>query len=150
MNEVDLGLVALIALCVASVACGLAMRWVLRACSDRTAIARTRGKIVARLLEFRLFGDEPWLVLRAQRDVARQSFHLIRLLLLPSAILTVPMLFLFAQFDAIFGRAPLIPGQPAVVTMHWKSLGLISLKRRAIHLKDRARLDQIAHEIASP
>jgi CRP/FNR family transcriptional regulator, cyclic AMP receptor protein len=32
------------------------------------------------------------------------------------------------------------------ILMHWKSLGLISLMRRTIHLKDKARLDQIAHE----
>ena len=32
------------------------------------------------------------------------------------------------------------------ILMHWKSLGLITLKRRAIHLQDRARLDQMAHE----
>ena len=35
------------------------------------------------------------------------------------------------------------------ILMHWKNLGLISLKRRAIHLKDRARLDQMAHEMDS-
>jgi len=32
------------------------------------------------------------------------------------------------------------------ILMQWKSRGLISLQRRTIHLKDRARLDQIAHE----
>ena len=35
------------------------------------------------------------------------------------------------------------------ILMHWKNLGLISLKRRTIHLKDRTRLDQIAHETDS-
>ena len=35
------------------------------------------------------------------------------------------------------------------ILMQWKSLGLIALKRRTIHLKDRARLDQIAHEIGT-
>jgi CRP/FNR family transcriptional regulator, cyclic AMP receptor protein len=33
------------------------------------------------------------------------------------------------------------------ILMHWRSLGLIALKRRAIHLMDRAGLDEIAHEI---
>jgi CRP/FNR family transcriptional regulator, cyclic AMP receptor protein len=33
------------------------------------------------------------------------------------------------------------------ILMQWKSLGLISLKRRAIQLMDRARLDRIAHEL---
>jgi CRP/FNR family transcriptional regulator, cyclic AMP receptor protein len=32
------------------------------------------------------------------------------------------------------------------ILMHWKSLGLISLTRRAIHLNDKAKLDRIAHE----
>ena len=32
------------------------------------------------------------------------------------------------------------------ILMHWKNLGLISLKRRTIQLKNKARLDQIAHE----
>jgi CRP/FNR family transcriptional regulator, cyclic AMP receptor protein len=35
------------------------------------------------------------------------------------------------------------------ILMHWKSLGLISLKRRTIHLQDKAKLDQIAHEANS-
>lgn len=35
------------------------------------------------------------------------------------------------------------------ILMQWKSLGLISLKRRTIQLKDRARLDQIAREVGS-
>jgi len=35
------------------------------------------------------------------------------------------------------------------ILMHWRSLGLISLKRRTIHVTDRAKLDQIAYEIGS-
>ncbi len=34
------------------------------------------------------------------------------------------------------------------ILMNWKSLGFISLGRRSIHLLDRKRLDQIAHETA--
>lgn len=35
------------------------------------------------------------------------------------------------------------------ILMHWRALGLIALQRRTIHLLDRAKLDQIAHEIGS-
>lgn len=35
------------------------------------------------------------------------------------------------------------------ILMHWKSLGVIVLKRRTIHVTDKAKLDQIAHEIDS-
>ena len=35
------------------------------------------------------------------------------------------------------------------ILMHWRSQGLISLKRRTIHVTDRAKLDQIAYEMNS-
>lgn len=123
MSDGDLGPVALLALCPIGIASGLAMLWVLRACSDQAALARARSLIVAHLLQFRLFGDEPALVLRAQRDVAVQSFRLIRLLLPPAAIMAAPMLFLFAQLDAVFGKLALVPGQAGVVTVHWNGAG---------------------------
>ena len=119
MHEADLGLPALAALAAIGFACGLAMRLVMHATSDQVSIARTRKRMVAHLLEMRLFGDEPGLVLRAQRDVAVQSFRLIKLLLVPVAIVTVPMLLLFSQLDNIFAKSPLAPGQPAVITAHW-------------------------------
>lgn len=33
------------------------------------------------------------------------------------------------------------------ILMHWKSLGVIALKRRTIHVTDKAKLDQIAHDL---
>ena len=35
------------------------------------------------------------------------------------------------------------------ILMNWRSLGVIALKRRTIHVTDRVKLDQIAHEIDS-
>lgn len=121
MSEGNLGWEALAALCLISLLCGVAMRWALRTCSDQAALARAKRLVIAHLLEFRLFGDEPGLVLRAQRDVARQSLQVVWLLLAPAAIMALPMVFVFAQLDAIFGKSPLAPGVAAVVTMQWKS-----------------------------
>lgn len=120
MSEVNRGWEALAVLCLVSVACGLAMRWVLRNYTDQAALARAKRLIVAHLLEFRLFGDEPGLVLRAQRDVALQSLQVLLLLIVPAAIMALPMLFVVAQLDAVFGKSPLAPGAAAVVTMQWK------------------------------
>ncbi len=117
MNETELGGAALAALGVVSFVCGLGVLAVLRRFSDQALIARTKNLVVAYLLEFRLFGDEPRLVLRAQWNVVAQSLRLMKLLLLPAAIMTVPMLFLFAQLDAVFGRVSLTPGQPGIVTV---------------------------------
>ena len=117
MNETELGAAALAALGAISIVCGLGVLLILRRFSDQAAIARTKNRVVAHLLEFRLFGDEPRLVLRAQWNVVVQSLRLMKLLLLPATIMTVPMLFLFAQLDAVFGRVSLTPGQPGIVTM---------------------------------
>lgn len=117
MNETELGGAALAALGVVSFVCGLGVLAILRRFSDQALIARTKNLVVAHLLEFRLFGDEPRLVLRAQWNVVVQSLRLMKLLLLPAAIMTVPMIFLFAQLDAVFGHVPLTSGQPAIVTV---------------------------------
>jgi hypothetical protein len=123
VSEGDLGLQALAALGLIGIACGLAMRWVLRRYTDRAALARAKSLVVAHLLEFRLFGDEPGLVLRAQRDVAWQCVRVARLLLVPTAIMALPMLFVFAQLDAVFGKSPIVPGAAAVVTLQWQGGG---------------------------
>jgi uncharacterized membrane protein (DUF106 family) len=64
-----------------------------------------------------LFINEPLLVLRAQRNLFRENLRLIRLLLRPALIITVPMLILFEPMDALYGYAPLRVGESAIVTI---------------------------------
>jgi hypothetical protein len=61
--------------------------------------------------------NEPRLVLRAQRNLFRENLRLIRLLLRPALIVTVPMLILFEPMDALYRHAPLRVGEPAIVTI---------------------------------
>ncbi len=68
-------------------------------------------------MEMRLFLDSPALVLRAQRDLLRENFRLLRLILRPGAILAFIFIILFPQLDAMYGRAPLPIGEPCVVTV---------------------------------
>ena len=116
MNPVDLGIGALGALALISIAAGLGMLLVFRRCSDWAAILRAKNLLIAHLLELALFLDEPVLVLRAQGHVIIQGLRLIWLILPAAAILTVPMIFLLAQLDAVFGKAPLVPGEASIVT----------------------------------
>ena len=74
--------------------------------------------MMAHVMEFRLFLDSPALVLRAQRDLLRENLHLLRLILLPCAILAFIFIVLFPQLDAMYGHAPLPVGEPSVVTAH--------------------------------
>jgi hypothetical protein len=99
-----------------SVIYGLAAALVFHRFSDRVSIRATINRMMAHLMEFRLFLDSPALVLRAQRDLLRENLHLLRLILLPSAILAAIFIILFPQLDATYGHAPLPVGEPSVVT----------------------------------
>jgi hypothetical protein len=72
--------------------------------------------MIAHVMEFRLFLNSPAIVLRAQRDLIRENLRLLRLILLPSAILAAIFIILFPQLDAMYGHAPLKVGERSVVT----------------------------------
>jgi hypothetical protein len=103
-----------------SVIYGLAAALMLRRYSDqaliRATINRTINRMMAHAMEFRLFLDSPALVLRAQRDLVRENFRLLRLVLLPCAILVLIFTILFPQMDAMYGHAPLPVGEPSIVS----------------------------------
>jgi hypothetical protein len=126
MNQVDLGAEALWSLGVVSALAGLAMVYVFRRWSDQRVLRATVNRMLAHLMEFRLFVDEPALVMRAQRDLFIENWHLLRLVARPSLILVIPSIILLGQMDACYGRAPLTIGHPAVVTIQLKNTGGIA------------------------
>ena len=125
MNQVDLGAGAFWRLFLFSVLAGVGMVYVFRRWSDQGALRATANRMLAYLMEFRLFIDEPALVVRAQRDLFVENWRLLRLLARPSLILIVPSIVLLSQMDAWYGRSPLRVGGPAVVTVQVKDLGRV-------------------------
>jgi hypothetical protein len=99
-----------------SIVYGLAAVLIFRRFSEEASIRRTTNRMMAHVLEFRLFFDSPALVLRAQRDLLRENLRLLRLILLPCAILALIFIVLFPQLDAMYGHAPLRAGERSVVT----------------------------------
>jgi hypothetical protein len=100
-----------------SVIYGLAAALVFRRFSDQVSMHRTINRMMAHVMEFRLFLDSPALVLRAQRDLLRENLRLLRLILRPGAILAFILIVLFPQLDAMYGHASLSVGEPSVVTV---------------------------------
>ena len=93
---------------------------------------QTINRIIAHLLEFQLFVDEPLIVLRAQRDLIGQNLRLLRLCLRPILILAVPYFFLFVLLNSCFSHAPLALAKPAIVTVQLNRLtGLPAIALRA-------------------
>jgi hypothetical protein len=101
-----------------SVIYGLAAALVFRRFSDEASIRRTVNRMMAHVMEFRLFLDSPALVLRAQRDLFRENLRLLRLILLPCVILALIFIILFPQLDAMYGHTPIKAGERSLVTVH--------------------------------
>lgn len=95
--------------------------WGFRLTADLSAFRQIRKRLVAHILEFRLFYDEPALVWRAQIAVIRQNLRLLALLVPPLLILTLPMAWILLQMEAAFAYQPLTVGAPAVVTAQFTS-----------------------------
>lgn len=95
---------------------GLLSGMVFRRFSDGRRVRRTANRMLAHLMEMRLFLDTPSLVLRAQWDLLRENILLLRLLSAPLLILLAVFLTIFPQLDAMYGHAPLRVGESVIVT----------------------------------
>ncbi len=129
MTEIDLGMPALLSLVPISILSGIGMLLVFRHTSDQTAVRRAKSLVTAHLLEFRLFMDEPRLIMKAQRDLIVANARFLKLMLRPVVVLALPMGLLLAAMEAFYGHAPLRVGEPVIVTAQTKHEALsLSLK----------------------
>jgi hypothetical protein len=103
-------------LAVIAILAGVLTTFVIRRTTNAAALRESRNRLLAHLMEFRLFFDEPALVWNAQLSLFRDNARILRLLLLPTLILALPMTWLWLQLDAGYGHAPLRHGEAVVVT----------------------------------
>ena len=111
------GLHPMIGMTIISVLTGIGMLWVFGKTSNQAAIATTKKRLQAYLLEMRLFGDDIALVFGAQKKLIFGNFRYIGLMMKPMIFLTAPLLLLLIHMDAFYGATPLAIGEPAVVTL---------------------------------
>ncbi len=104
-------------LAVLSAVIGLGMLWVVGKTSNQRAIGRTKKRMQAHLLEMRLYRDEPTILLRAQGLLILSNLRYIGHMLKPALFLALPMVVLYAHFDAVYGRRPLGVGEPVLVAV---------------------------------
>jgi len=99
-----------------AVANGLAALWVFARFSDQKRIEIAKRKLRAHLYAFRLFAEEPALILRAQKQLLIWNGRYLALVLVPAIIIGIPTFVLLIQMDAVYGRRPLAPAESAMVT----------------------------------
>ena len=131
MNDVDLGAAAFAWLMAAGALSGIASLWAFRHWTDSAKLRVATNAMLAHLMEFRLFTDEPLLIVRAQRNLLRANARLLRLIAVPSLLLTLPFALVLVAADAFFARAPLRPGEAAVVTVQYRSAGFPGVQLQA-------------------
>jgi len=115
--EVDIGAVPFTLIVVSALISGAASVAFIKRFADLGGMRKAVNRIVACLLEFRLFADEPSVVLKAQWNLLAANARLMRLMALPALALIAPYWLLLAAADGFFAHAPLTPGEPSVVTL---------------------------------
>lgn len=96
----------------ASVATGLLIVVIFRYTSNQKAIRRAKGQLQAQLLAVRLFQDQLQVVLRAYLRILLGTVRYVRLTLVSTAVMLVPLVPLMVQLDRYLGWTPLTPGEP--------------------------------------
>ena len=99
-----------------AVAVGAAALWVMRLSANQDRIRLARRKMRAHLYEFRLFPDEPRLILRAQMQLLAWNGRYLTAMLVPAIAIAAPTVWLLIRMDAIYGHRPLRAGETAIVT----------------------------------
>ena len=77
---------------------------VFRRLTDRTRMRMTVNHMLAHVMEFALFIDEPRLILKAQFDLINDNFQLLRQIALPSILMAMPFVLLYPAMDWQFGN----------------------------------------------
>jgi hypothetical protein len=107
-----------ISLTVLGILTGLAILPVFGRFSNNAGIALAKRKIRAALYEFRLFGDEPRLVFRAQGQLLLWNARYVGLVLKPAAVVILPIIVLTVLMDTVYGHRALEIGENTMVTAH--------------------------------
>lgn len=116
MIAVELGATAFWIVLGLGVLSGIASVAVFRRLTNRDEMRAATNRILAHLVEFRLFADEPAVIWRAQRDILAANALFLQQAALPSLALLLPFALLLTAADAYFGHAALKQGQSTVVT----------------------------------
>ncbi|MGZ5495846.1 MAG: hypothetical protein ACXWFO_03750 [Candidatus Aminicenantales bacterium] len=102
-------------LTVVSLLTALLMLEVYKHTSNQAAIRRAKDLIKAHLLEMRLYKDNMRVTLAAQGAILKANLAYMAANLKPLAVMIVPLVLILAQLSLWYDRAPLRPGEEALV-----------------------------------
>src|SRR3974390_3244832 len=115
-----------VGLTVFSVLAGLGMLWGFRKTSDQARLRAVKRKVHAYLLEMRVYADDPAAAWHAQKNLMIANLRYMGLALRPALWMALPLAILLIHMEAFYGRAPLTPGRPALVTAGLRGKAAVS------------------------
>ena len=111
------------AMTVISLATGIVMVWIFGKVSDQETIKRIRDHIRGNLIGVRLYQHDIGVVIRLQRRIFGDTFHYMRLALVPMVVLLVPVVLIMTQLSLRFEARPLLPGEAVIVKAYVRDIG---------------------------
>src|ERR1035438_1471822 len=94
-----------------------ALLWIWSKTSDPVRMRRLRNRVLAAILELRLYPEEPAVKWRAFRSLVGANLRYLFVASRPALLTLLPVASLLMQLDTYYGRAPLPVGLPAVLTL---------------------------------
>lgn len=103
-----------------SVLTGIGMAYVFKITSSQKTIKRTKDRLKARILEMRLYQDDPVLIFRGLGGALEYNFAYLGTIFVPFLIMVVPVAIVFTQLDQRYSRSYLTPGETALLSVQLK------------------------------
>jgi hypothetical protein len=83
--------------------------------TNRAALRGTTNRVIAHILEFRLFTDEPALIWQAQKNLLLANAQLLRQIAIPALASAALLALLWLPLDRYLGKSPLGTGEVTIV-----------------------------------
>ena len=96
--------------------CGAAAAGIFRKLTDRSALRKASSQMLAHVLEFSLFIDEPRTILKAQKRLLAANLRLLRILMLPILFSSAAFLICYITADQYVARMKLPLEATLVIT----------------------------------
>jgi hypothetical protein len=107
----------MIGLALMAIGYGLVSVLLFRRLVNGPAVGQTVNRMLAHVMSFRLFGDEPALVFRAQRELFAENLRLLKHIALPLLASALLLAVSWRALDRWFGYRSVAVGEAAVLTL---------------------------------
>jgi hypothetical protein len=103
-----------------SLLCGAGMAWAFKATSNQKAIKKAKDRLKARILEMRLYQDDPVLIFQGLGGALKGNLVYLSTILVPFFVIIVPVAIVFAQLDGRYAKSHLLPNSSTLLNVQLK------------------------------